>query len=143
MLVRRHWTLKLREDRTVQTRWRPTEDYENERGRLTTDGKLTVFKDYAWDGCSPKFLLFGWFVIGTPDGPIDIETGEPASHDESMTHDWGYQFMKALLALGITRKQIDAELDQGKGSKMPWWVRRLYYRVVRAVGGVFHWLNRK
>jgi hypothetical protein len=31
-----------------------------------TRGKLTILKGYQWDGCTPKFMLFGK-AIGIPD----------------------------------------------------------------------------
>ena len=38
------------------------------RLKISSQGTVTVFKGYAWDGNSPKISIFGLFCIGTPDG---------------------------------------------------------------------------
>ena len=59
------------------------------------DGVLNIFEGYEWDGCTPKFLLFG-ITFGTPDFK---ETWAA-----SLVHDFLIEYSDQHK---ITRKEID------------------------------------
>jgi hypothetical protein len=44
---------------------------------------ITVTKDYAWDGCTPKFCFLD-VNFGTPDGVIDSRTKQPKTYYASL-----------------------------------------------------------
>ena len=56
------------------------------------NNKLTIKKEYAWNGCSPKFSLFGLKTIGIPDGHIDYRTGKEFCYYATLVHDALYQY---------------------------------------------------
>jgi hypothetical protein len=91
-----------------------------------------IKKGYAWDGCTPKFKLFGK-VFGTPDGKIDEKTGKPQTYFASATHDVLYQYKKEI---DISRHDADwiflcdLSIADFKYSL-------LYFCVVRLFGGFF------
>lgn len=83
--------------------------FNNEWLSIETNGKITLKgtnrDGYSWDGCSPKWKLFGK-IIGTPDGKIDPETNLPKTYYASMFHDVIYQF-KNEETMCISRKEAD------------------------------------
>ncbi len=88
---------------------------------------LYIFEGYSWDGCTPKFQLFGK-VLGTWDGPIDKKTGKPAAYYPSLVHDVLCQFENKV---PYTRKEIDKIFySLLKYYKFPY--PRLYYNAVRS-----------
>jgi len=46
---------------------------------IEKDGKITVTKGYAWDGCTPKFCFYD-ILIGTPDGVVYSRTERPKTY---------------------------------------------------------------
>ena len=50
-----------------QQDWAFADQHGKIRLKLLRDGRIVVVKDYAWDGCTPKFCLFD-ILLGTPDG---------------------------------------------------------------------------
>ena len=46
---------------------------------LESGGRITVTRDYAWNGCSPKSCFFD-LLFGTPDGVVHAQTGKPKTH---------------------------------------------------------------
>ena len=69
-------------------------DDENKlRLQIFENGIIRVKEGYAWDGCSPKFNILDLFVLGTPDGIRDIETGKAKTYYASLVHDALYQFV--------------------------------------------------
>ena len=71
---------------------------------IETNGRMTVTRGYAWNGCSPKVCFFD-LLIGTPDGVIDPDTRRPKTYFASMVHDALYQFLRAESP--ISRRQAD------------------------------------
>lgn len=59
------------------------------------DGWLTIIKGYEWDGCTPKFRLFG-LLVGIPDFE--------GTRLPSMVHDFLIEY---CIQHNINRKQID------------------------------------
>lgn len=110
--------------------------FEDSTGRrrleLRPGGGICVLKDYAWDGCTPKFALWD-IVIGTPDGVPNSITKKPKAYYASLLHDALYQFLDA--GLPLTRAQADRLfLDVlAKHRFAPRWI---YYAAVRLLGGL-------
>ena len=99
------------------------------------NGELTVYKGYSWDGCSPKFVLFGK-EFGTWDGKKDKHGEEPCKYP-SLAHDVMYQFLSYFNFKGVTRKMIDDEFRarmKAAGFKLA----NVYYLGVRLFGGIFN-----
>jgi hypothetical protein len=74
-------------------------------------GKLIILKGYEWDGCTPKFNIFGK-VMGVPDFQ---ETYEP-----SLVHDFLIEYCNQHL---ISREVIDiiwTKMLKEKSFKMRW-----------------------
>jgi hypothetical protein len=101
---------------------------------ITILGSNPKYKGYAWDGCSPKFQILD-LIFGTPDGAISENTGKAVTYYASMVHDVLYQFHDEF-GKKISRKQVDLifidELE--KGQFIP---ARMYYLMVRALGGIY------
>jgi hypothetical protein len=94
---------------------------------------LIIAKGYRWDGCTPKYKLFGRGWIGTPDGSRD-ENGKQRMFVPSCVHDILYVNMELI---PFSRKTVDLmfyELAKQNDFKFAW----LYYAAVRAFGGIYH-----
>ena len=50
-------------------------NYSGEYLSLDPTGILIIERDYAWNGCSPKFEVFG-LVFGTPEGLCQRNTND-------------------------------------------------------------------
>lgn len=101
---------------------------------IHVSGRITVRAGYAWDGCSPKFRVFGK-LWGTPDGEIDPMTGYPRTYHASCLHDALYQFADHP-RMPYTLEKMDAIFYQRllvDGFSRA----RLYYAAVRWFGGVY------
>jgi len=84
---------------------------------------------YAWDGCTPKKILFD-IVFGTPDGKLDVNTLKPITYYASMFHDILYQF---LCQIPISRKEAD-QIFYLLLKKANFKLAKLYYLAVRIFG---------
>lgn len=76
--------------------------------RIEPNGRITVFEGYSWDGCTPKFKVFGRFMIGAWDGYRD-KNGEQILKYCSLVHDVLCQIYYSLKVKEkfYTRKKID------------------------------------
>lgn len=54
---------------------------------LGLDGIITMKENYAYDGCTFKFILFNCFQIGISDGPINFSLCRKWLEYESGWHD--------------------------------------------------------
>tara|TARA_B100001094_G_scaffold333468_1_gene413030 strand:+ start:17934 stop:18371 length:438 start_codon:yes stop_codon:yes gene_type:complete len=91
-------------------------------------GTLTIHKNYAWDGCSPKMYILGVGTLGTPDGALRY--GRPWTYHASLVHDVLCQFRYDL---PFTKRQvIEVFYDQLHALRFP--LRRLYVWVVKHFG---------
>ena len=102
---------------------------------ISKDGKITVKKDYAWDGCTPKLCFFD-ILIGTPDGVVHKDIGRPKTYYASLIHDALYQFLPEIPSdVPLTRRDADAFfyriLEQYQFTP-----RGLYWLGVRLFGGL-------
>lgn len=64
------------------------------------NGILVIFKGYEWDGCTPKFKLFGR-IFGTPDFK--------GTYIPSLVHDFLIEFCSQH---SLNRKEIDCIFEQ-------------------------------
>lgn len=108
------------------------------RMTISENGTITVMKGYSWDGCTPKFSVFDFFVMGTPDGILSDKTGKPKAYHASLVHDALYQFLPELPPDNkiYTRKMADDIfwdiLEDAKFAP-----RNFYWLGVRLFGGLF------
>lgn len=105
------------------------------RMKIAADGTITVKKDYAWDGCSPKVSILDLFFVGIPDGLINIETGQHITYYASLIHDALGQFAKEQPEkMPFNRQERDLifyEMLEGFALRM------FYYIAVRLFGGIY------
>jgi len=124
------WIFKLAEPFQISTPWQGFA-FKSEWLDIREDGLLTVPVNYVWDGCSIKRSLFDLWIIGTPDGVIDIDTMKPRTYFASCVHDAMYQYYGYH---GVPRKEIDLwfrhMMQEAKFGPAP-----LYYAMVRLLGG--------
>ena len=93
---------------------------------LCTSGKLFVYPNYSFDGCTPKFKICN-YICGVSDGYITKE-GLPRLYHASLKHDVLCQFYK--LGIPYSRKEIDKEFKKDL-IRAKWEYTNLYYRFVR------------
>lgn len=96
---------------------------------------MTVYSQYAWDGCSPAYPLYGGAWIGVPDGPLGID-GRPVSWRASLFHDALCQFGDEIIGLrkSATVKLFRRLLIEGGA---PAWMYVLYPPAVSLFGPKF------
>ena len=118
--------------------------FKDKRGKewlhISEAGVITVRKNYAWDGCTPKLRIFDWFYIGTPDGTMTKKTGKPKTYYASLIHDALYQFIDEV-EMPFTRKQMDRMFLQIL-SVNEYSLAHIYYGGVRVAGGLYRQLRR-
>ena len=87
---------------------------------------------YAWDGCTPKWEISD-FIIGTPDGRLDWETGEAITYYASMIHDVLCQYGMNE-GFPVSRKEADMIFKQilKDAEFKPYWI---YYYLIRIFVG--------
>ena len=109
--------------------------FENEWLKVERTGRVTVKgshgSGYAWDGCSPKINVLDIALIGTPDGRINVNIGQPVTYYASLIHDILYQFREEI---PVSRKAADDVFLQYLGD---FELRMLYYAAVRLFGGLY------
>lgn len=105
---------------------------------IETDGRLTVTRGYAWNGCSPKICIFD-LLIGTPDGAVYEPTGRPKTYFASMVHDALYQFLDSEAP--ITQEQADKCFLQLM-EESEFILAGIYWIAVRMFGHLF-WHRKK
>lgn len=125
-MIRRYWKYKTRKiiKFTIPKKYRSTISLlvgDRLFGIVNVNGEIMILPGYAWDGCSPKYILFNKIVVGTPD------TQE--LYYPSLRHDILCQF-KGVLRLNqadIDKWFLDDMKKFGVGK-----IRRiLYYKAVR------------
>jgi hypothetical protein len=139
------WVFELEQDYSWESGFTFTDDFAFKdktgivRLMLLRNGRMTVNKSYAWDGCSPKICIFD-VLFGTPDGVVDSRTRKPKTYYASLVHDALYQFLPD--GVPLTRKQADGcflRLMNETGFAP----RYLYHLAVRIFGGLFAQVGRK
>ncbi len=139
------WLYKLPADYTWQSPYPQQQDwaFADEHGKvrlkLYRDGRMVVLKDYAWDGCTPKFCLFD-ILLGTPDGAVDTHSGRPKTWHASLVHDALCQFAPA--GVPLSRAQSDRCFLLLMHERR-FALRYIYYAAVRLFGWFTQPLTRK
>jgi hypothetical protein len=109
--------------------------FDSEWLRLDEDGTVTIkanARGYAWDGCTPKISILGLFILGTPDGHIDVETGKSLTYYASLVHDAFYQYLEDI---PVSKQEIDRQFyEMLKEQRFP--LAWLYYQAVLYLGGL-------
>ena len=136
------WVFRLDADYDFDVRrhlppgWSEEATFVDARGKprltLRADGTARVLAGYAWDGCTPKHVVWD-VVVGIPDGATHELTGKPKAYYASLLHDALYQFLDG--GLPMRRKDADQVFLEllARDSFAP---RGLYYLAVRLCGGV-------
>ena len=126
------WIFKLDRDFTCNTPF-TGRDFVAKWLRIERSGRVTVPRAYAWDGCTPKWAVFDLFIVGTPDGIVDVETAKAKTYYASLVHDALYQYHAWH---HVPRREIDhlfLHMMREAGFSLNW----LYYGVVSLLGGLF------
>ena len=100
---------------------------------IDSTGNITIRKEYAWDGCSPKINIMDLFLFGIPDGIIDFHTFKPKTYYASLVHDALYQYSSRL---PVKRKSAD-KMFFVLLRKNDFQLARLYYWAVRLIGWMY------
>jgi hypothetical protein len=113
-------------------------NFDNEWMTLTEDGSLTIKGDnadgYAWDGCTPKFMVYG-MVFGVLEGDLNPETDKSRTYYPTLVHDIFYQFSYHFRGPKM-RAAVDSEfLRMLNEEHFP--AACAYYRAVRLVSWAF------
>ena len=128
------WIFKIEEDFVFKSIHRGKE-FDSTWLKLERDGTVTIKAGsggYAWDGCTPKISIFGLFILGTPDGHIDVETGKPLTYHASLVHDAFYQYLEDV---PVSKQEIDRQFyEMLKKRRFP--LAWLYYKAVLHFGGI-------
>jgi len=100
---------------------------------------ITIYGDYAWDGCSIKFFKIGKLYIGTPDGGFRDGKWEPdITKYCSLVHDFMYQFHDEINQQSkekLTREAADLIFyDRLKEEKFR--LAKIYYLAVKNLGNI-------
>ena len=110
----------------------------NNKWLFIGQNKIIVKKEYAWNGCSPKFDFLN-LMFGTPEGKY-IEYNKPITWRGSLLHDCLYQFKGQH---NISRKQADI-LFYDELKENGFIFAKVYYLAVLVFGGFFgSWNNKK
>jgi len=127
------WIFKLTEDFTLETDCTGI-TFRSDWFTITENGRMTIKKGYAWDGNSVKIDVFDLFIIGTPDGVVDVQTMKPKTWYASLVHDALYQYYGYH---GLLRSEMDMIYlllaRKAKFAPAP-----LYYAVIRLLGWAFY-----
>lgn len=94
------------------------------------DGTIEIATDYAWDGCSPAWRVFGVW-LGTPDGPL-MADGRPQTYYASLVHDVLCQFSRHIPIKKAATVELFGQmlLDAGFAA----WRANLYAKAVDVFG---------
>ena len=108
-------------------------NYSGEYLSLDPTGILALERDYAWNGCSPKFEIFG-LVFGTPEGalPEGHEQQEiQANLDRLGYSDFDWQMPKTYYASLVHDALYQISNDHG-GIMSRIEADKLFYRILKA-----------
>lgn len=120
ILYKKGYKYQLRAEYVTAVSIKPTHDIETEFVQLTSDGKLTIAKNYAWDGCSGP----------THDDMTNMRGG--------LVHDALYQLMREGQLSVSFRPEVDRLLkdiclEDGMCEIRAW----VYHHAVAAFGKKF------
>ncbi|NRA62298.1 MAG: hypothetical protein HRU25_15650 [Psychrobium sp.] len=93
-----------------------------------SQGQIIINSGYRWDGCSPKWHVFGLFTIGTPDGTL--YDGKPWTYHASLVHDVLCQYRYEH---GLSKYQV-TKIFSDQLAQVQWPLRPLYVWAVNYFG---------
>ena len=79
------WRYKLTDNFTMTSTHLKGVWFSCEWGEIE-DGHITIYRGYAWDGCSPAINIGGLWM-GVPDGRLNCD-GRPQAFYASLVHDF-------------------------------------------------------
>ena len=131
----RVWILKVDQPVHHQSQIKGHE-FDSQWLSLAKDGKVTIHasvdRPYAWDGCTPKFVLGNkQFIVGSPDGYKDIDMDLPITGRATLIHDAFYQYLHVIPVPKVEIDRLFRDILKEDGF-VPW---PLYYLAVRLFGG--------
>lgn len=133
------WLYRLDQDytwncgKTIDKEMKFVDQDDRVRLILKTNGDIIILRDYAWDGCTPKFCFFD-VLLGVPDGAVHRVTGKPKTYYASLVHDALYQFLD--VGLPFSRKEADGFFLRLM-AETEFALRYVYYWAVRLFGKWF------
>lgn len=107
------WIYKLDKSYTYISPLLKDISFENEWGNIR-NGVLTIYKGYAWDGCTPKISISKTMAIGVWDGPLG-EDGKPMCYYPTLVHDFFCQFKNTIPITKDTTIQIFKTMMKDSG----------------------------
>lgn len=123
-----------------------TMEFFDERGKkrlvIGKNGRITVKKNYSWDGCTPKICFFD-ILLGTPDGVVHRKSGKPKTYYASLVHDAFYQFLPEIPRIArLSRRDADDFFFRimEEYEFAPRWI---YWLAVRLFGGLAIGMRRR
>jgi hypothetical protein len=87
------------------------------------NGVLTIFPDYAWNGCTPKWKVWG-LMIGTPEG------WRSSTKRASVVHDFLTQY-------NVCRRSLADRIFYDMLKEDSFYLAKLYYLAVRLYSVIF------
>jgi hypothetical protein len=146
----RNWSwsperLKIIEDVEFQWRTPPEFPYFNSQMKIESDGAMTVYAGYIWDGATA--VPTGKYLKDTAHLPVISLTSQPVPSEwyATLRHDVCYECMFELDFNGRSFPYSRSEIDKQfyidlKTNKFRY--SRLYYYGVRWFGGAYTQLGR-
>lgn len=107
------WIYKLNKSYTYTSSLLNGISFENEWGSIR-NGVLTIYKGYAWDGCTPKFKITKTKVVGVWDGVKEAD-GKPTCYYASLVHDYFCQFKNDVPITRATTISIFKKMLKDRG----------------------------
>lgn len=89
----RNWRYKLTDNFTTHSAHLKGVWFSSKWGEIE-DGHITIYRGYAWDGCSPAINIGGLW-LGVPDGKLNSD-GRPKAFYASLVHDFLCQFSNKI-----------------------------------------------
>ncbi len=108
-------------------------DYKQTYLTMSPKGELHINKNYAWNGCSPKFEVFG-MVFGTPEGalPKDQEKQSILKNLENQGyHDLDWRMPKTYYA-SLLHDSLYQISEKCSGQMRRDKVDTIFYQILRA-----------
>lgn len=126
MIKKKPWLYQLERDYSYKHPLLNGIEFENAWIKIN-NGTLTIKQRYAWDGCTPKWQVFGVWWVGVPDGILRL--GKPWMYFASLIHDALCQFRdKIAISKRAVTQIFNDVMERDKFPLRPiyrWFVDRL------------------
>lgn len=104
---------------------------------IEKSGRITIKKNYSWDGCTPKFSILDLFIFGTPDGIRFGKEQKPKTYYASLVHDAFYQFIPDMEDKTIITRDDADDFFYRMLKENDFALSRLYWWAVHVFGQFF------